>query len=466
MHLREAQIFQGVTAPPAVVFFDNVLPTEGAVVRYDTPRMSRAVDTTKHIVVLDDDRVDLPADVIRRDHSVWKSAFWGTAADWALVQRLREHGTLGDLAASRGWEVGAGCGVFNLKRKGLDQRRNKGTYPPPNLIGRPLLREEEIPPYGGSLALTAVGKTDRADRWRDKKTPALFFRQQLLVARAPRGGRVAAAYVPSGIVFSQRYWGISLPAGDEPLGQYLSAVLNSDIAEYFIFLVGSRWGVERDDVLPSEIAGLPIPGWCDLSKDARCSIRELEDSLRQATHGDLDPRDTVEHNELQQLIADAYGLTALERDFVDEVVNFTVDFFRDEDASRAVARPDGSDLEAYAQVLAVNLDPYLTQAGKMADITIWGSASDPLQVVQVAEVAAADHGTRVTHQRESSLVDALASLSEALHRQVDQNVAVRRCMRVYDPNAGLFIIKHAERRYWTKAAAHRDAGAIVSDHLR
>ncbi|MBU0611418.1 MAG: hypothetical protein KKI08_26295 [Armatimonadetes bacterium] len=465
MHLRDAEIFRGVTAPPAVILCENKPPMADATVRYDSPKMSRGVNTTKQIIILDDDRVNLPVDAVRRDHSVWKSAFWGTATDWALVQRLREHGTLGDLASERGWETGAGCGIFNLKRKPIEERRGKGAHPPGNLVGRPLLREEEIPAYGGSLALASVKGTDLADRWRDKRTPTLFLGRQLLVGRAPRRGRLSAAYVPSGIVFSQRYWGISMPPGDEPLAQYLSALVNSDIAQYYLFLTTSRWGVERDDVLPGEISGLPVPEWHALPEGRRQAICELEDSLRHGPAVERDLRDVAAHQELQHAIADAYGLTARERDSVDEVVGFTIDFFHHKDASEAVKRPSTQDLDAYALTLASNLNPYLRQAGKAIDVTLWGSDCDPLQVVQLVEVALDDQIGHVSHRRETSQTNPLRSLSDALHRQVDENLAVRRNMRVYDPNVGLLIVKYAERRYWTKAAAHRDAGAIVSDHL-
>ncbi|MCE5237017.1 SAM-dependent methyltransferase [bacterium] len=463
MHLRDAEIFRGVTAPPAVVLCENGPPTEDATVRYDAPKVSRAVDTTKQVVILDDDKVNLPLDLIRHDHSIWKASFWGSAADWNLLQHLREQPTLEQLADGRGWQRGAGCGIFNLDRKPLSKRRDQGAPPPPSFVGRPLLREEDIPPYGSSLVLSAVQETDRADRWRDKKTPHLFLGPQLLVGRSPKEDRITAAYVPSGVVFSPRYWGLSLGETDEQLGQYLSVLLNSDVAQYFLFLTSSRWGVERDDVLPSEIAALPVPEWHDLTAQQRGRICELETLLR---HGHDTADALPAHEELQRLVAEVYRLTARESDFVDEVVTSTISFFREsKKASFAPEPPNAQDLDAYAAVLAASLNPYLEPSGRQAAITIWCGDSDPLQVIQLVETSLVEQDARVVQHKDVPGSVVLRSLSRTLHHQVDANLAVRRNIRVYDPGSGLLIIKRAEKRYWTKAAAHRDAGAVISDHL-
>ena len=59
--------------------------------------------------------------------------------------------------------------------------------------------------------------------------------------------------------FTDGLFAIAAAPEDAEELQVISGLLNSSVAYYWLFMTSSSWGVEREQIHPSEYLSLPIP---------------------------------------------------------------------------------------------------------------------------------------------------------------------------------------------------------------
>jgi hypothetical protein len=461
MHLRR-YLFQtkgrgkGATAPAAVLSFTNAPGPDEERVVYWCPKITPQVAKTRHVWVIDDEEKTLPEQVLWHSRWVWKTAFWGTAQDFALMRRIRSSEAcerVGKTVADRGWIAGEGW------------KRNagrEGRPPPSRLLGMPVLGGQGTLAYGVSeCGLRALRDADRSDRWRQTRS-RLFEGPLVLVKVHPHRGRMHAAFVEHDLVFTNSFWGASLPEADRDLGRYLAAVVNSDVTAYLLFMGPSLWGVERDYVHGNDLEDLPVPRWEAVGGALRREILELEEHLRAEAGQGMDARQSDEHSRMQQCIANAFGLDERDRDLVEDGLAAAVGFFHDPLRAKATEPPTDRDLSEYATVLLEDLRPYLSDAGVHVVCRLARTRS--LALVSVVEASSC--AEPVSPWDGQAVETVLDRLSPQLRQQVSDALSVRRSLRVYDASQrSVHIVKHTEKRFWTRSAARADAGEVLLDHL-
>jgi hypothetical protein len=339
--LRLEGLFPTSSAPAMILVAEM-----GPSIEKDTTVMAaaRRDRTFRHHGIVEfeaDDIKYIDSRLIGTDPDFLKLASWGTPRDLQLIRRLRIHPTLGqivDEGKRMGWAAGQGLQLAG------------GTEEAVQLKGMPFLQSGELPAFELNPEHLDKFGSQLLHRPRD---PRIYRAPLVISPRGMDGPSFRAAFCNSDVVYSEIFYGIAVPRGEEHVAHYLNAVLNSEVATYFLFITGSSWGVERDEVKPEDLRRLPIPAIESISEKDFRHLLELESVLR----AEVRPDALVALNEA---VRRAYGIDEPEEWLINDFVQKTIPAWYEDRFSNATR----SQLQAYANVTVKVIDSLLRARGE------------------------------------------------------------------------------------------------------
>jgi hypothetical protein len=388
------------------------------------------------------------------DEDFLKIASWGSARDAALIRHISQFPSLEQFLEKRDARPRQG-----FIRGDVEKR----TRPVPKEIRDwPCLETEGLTAFG----MTAAGLPklkDEAMQWpRDAdiyRGPMFLFTLTL----SEKG--LSAAVCLDNLVYSQRYYGLPFadPQGLE-WADYLNGILNSTLATYFIFLTGSVWGVERDDVVWADFRRLPIPP-LDEAGDLADRVVQLARQMRVGAIREA-PVSPTQYKRLNEAVLDLYRLEPSNAVLVEDMLDYTIDWQRRGDESKALNRPGTDALAVYAEHFMQVVDEFLGVRGQRKAVAeVLELPKDcPLQVIRFALVPRSSRGQRVKVVGRQELAPLLQRISRELPQEIAMDVHTRRHVRFYGPGE-VYLIKPAQLRFWTRSAGMNDADAVLAEHL-
>ena len=260
-------LFVGSDRPATVVRFKNEHPVlDDAVLTYETPKADPQSlrGGPVRVYELDSWRIR-QSEVISRAAQenaplVWKERLWGTPRDLRFLERLMDMPPLSDLVgepgsgATKRWVKGMGFQPYNpLERDPHTGKKLKAIdagWPKDHLFldasgefGLALLHSDTQP----------IG--DRYHKLRRCPDKRIFSPPIVIVNQ----GFTKVAFGDFPVLFRDSLQSIAGHSDDASLLRFLAAVLDSDLALYFLFHTASSWGTERDKVRLFEILRRPFP---------------------------------------------------------------------------------------------------------------------------------------------------------------------------------------------------------------
>lgn len=442
-------LFPSAIGPACIVTFRNEPPSDQEFV-YLCPKPVARIETEYRIVVE-------PYDVhlVHRRHATedarsWTALMWGGPRDVALVKRLGEGLTL----------MNAAPGL--KKREGIIRGRNQREQK--ELLGKPVLEQPDFP-MGTWLHLDARAlrkNEDASIHFKDSTDFAAFEIPQLLIKQSWKAqtGRFEAALVDSdqstgGVLCTQSYITVHVPSGEEHALEAACLSCNSILAVYFLLMSSPRMASYRPEPAVRDWMEMPIPPPAEgLLNDMR-------------NHFDVDHR-----------VFERLGLTATERALVEDAVNITLADFKGDSTSpgrqptRSTNRAEHVLTTYCKQFVAVVKAAFGSDKRVRATIFQEPVGDElPVRLVALHLNWPADEGIVVESADSSLLHKRLREVSEALATESSTN-AYRRMARVYDhvmynreSVPTIYLVKPDSVRYWTRAAALRDADEVCADFL-
>lgn len=382
-----------------------------------------------------------------------KLASWGSARDMELVAHLRDgHSTLSEHLGSLETDLFAGFTSGTSSKE-----------VPEELVGLPMLEVDARSRYGlDTRTLPSFDKT-HLERPRD---PHIYRGPLLIVRNGLQDGRVTAMFSDKSVAYSQNYFGVPCQAKDVRFLHYLNAIINSNLATYFLFLTASEWGVERDEVNKVDLIRLPVPDPGQASKPKIDRLLAAEENLRQLALRQNGRPAAHAVDEMDAAICDLYSLENRHQVLVDDMLGYTIDLHQNGDRSIAVQPPEVANLKAYAEHFISVLSDYLSIRNERACIAevFKLPQSSFLCIVKFSMVKKPAHVAKVQTVEHMELAPVLERISAHLPERLGDRVHTRRNLRVYGPNE-VYIIKPAETRFWSRTAGLNDADAVLAEHL-
>jgi hypothetical protein len=91
-------------------------------------------------------------------------------------------------------------------------------------------------------------------------------------------------------------------------------------------------------------------------------------------------------------------------------------------------------------------------------------SSSPLQVVKFSLLSASSQAQIVQTTQAQELKVILGRIAEQLPQQIADRIYTRRDLRIYT-GQDIYIIKPAQKRFWSRSAGLNDADLILAEHL-
>ena len=455
----------GVTSsarlPASVVIFSPVQPDQQDNVQYIAPKWYPGVRNRDEILVTSADIQFIPERLVQDRSFRWKTAFRGSPRDIRLLYKLEDLNSL-DLILD---EIGIETGVFRGQGITLgrgEQRDASRFHGLPFLAGnrrkqRFSVDVRELPPFS-------------EDTVAKKSNQLIFDLPALVVSRSLENYRPCVALVePFGnatkLVLTHSHYGISFPRQWRWLANRLNAVLNSNFALYWAFMTGLELGLGWKLIEVHDWRGMPMPpDILEPGSTSWDSVIELEQYLRGISDSVVAEDTRAVEEELDRAIYSLYRFSEQETILVQDTLQHTIHPYLKRNKEYSSPHPSVVQLRSYAHRVCSQLNGVLRHVNQelTATLCIFPSKA-PLRACQFRmRRLVGDSSTEEVHVE--GIEDILGKMASHLQTEVADNLYVQRDLRVYD-NDGFWIIKPAEVRLWSQAAALNDADLVVHEHL-
>ena len=398
-----------------------------------------------------------PSDVIRLSLAeVEKNPFKLKAA---AVGRRRDLALLDDLASSFS-PLAAQLTLFKTK---LSDGLTRGS--PSNqtrdaraLKGLEVLEAKNIRPMSipDSLARFTLSKA----QW---PRTAETYRAPLVIIKEMVGdnARAIAAVSERDLIFTDAFFGVSLPKNHAPIAHLLVALLSSSVASWFFTMTASEFAIWKRKLLIRDVNLLPIP---DLKTAAASSVGKQLLRLSRKMHGQIgDPDDWAA---LDQAVFDLYRLDDADRAVVqDGRFRASWQWQAGKEASVSAASVD-SDLPNYARLFLSVVSGWLSirNERRMRAEIFDVPARNALRVIRFVLEPGSGPSSIDVVQVNGELNEVLANIGKRLNVKIASALSANRELRVHG-RSEVVIVKPSARRYWMGVCALDDADAVVAESL-
>ncbi len=289
------------------------------------------------------------------------------------------------------------------------------------------------------------------------------FRAPLVIIKEMVGdnARGIAAVSERDLIFTDAFFGVSLPRNHASIAYLLVAVLSSSLASWFFTMTASEFAIWKRKLLIRDVNLVPVP---DLKTAAASPIgnRLLQVSKRMnAESGGPD-----DWTALDRAVFDLYGLDEADRAVVEDgLFRASWQWQAGREASVSPASIH-SDLSNYARLFLSVVSGWLSirNERRMRAEIFDVSTNDALRVVRF--VLESGPGSSSIHvvQVKGELNDVLTSISKRLNVKIASALSAKRELRVHGRNE-VVIVKPSARRHWMGVCALDDADAVIAESL-
>ena len=358
---------------------------------------------------------------------IWKVLLWGSVRDLELIDKLRSsYPTLDNVVAEHRWAMGQGY------KAAPSMPQSDAT----DICGLPELDLTSITPLHVTPAPTRTFNRSTLHR----HAPDLYRGPLVLVRRTMPGGRLTAAFYQRDVVYSSDITGIAGRVEDSHLLKSITAVLVSSLGQYWHFLTGASWGVERDSVETNELRMMPIA-----MPDERQAQLLDEIFASPRSFGDL-------ADKIDNLVFDMYKLDDMDRERIRQGIVHGVERFQA--SARSVPMADEDLVGVYCAALRDRLSASLSDLG----ITATHMAEGPYLMVSVnfsptpGPALASGPPPDIDWER----------FTESLGPHARTTAVIAQPAGLFVDGDSVYIVKTRDQDRWSYNAALDDADRIFS----
>jgi type I restriction-modification system DNA methylase subunit len=471
-------LFSGSKAknPCVSIRFRIYKPEQDYDILYENPKMDILSQKGGPVYIREEDGTLLhKKDILRAANnkiapSLWKSHFWGSWRDNRLLSRLNELPKLKDLIGKpdSGKRLILGRGGESYKQSDVEKKAK--SYKP--WWNKQL---QFIPSLNNSFLIvnpnSFISIPAEFSKLRRSPDERLFTNPKILISRGVNEGKIAYCNQP--VYFSDSIQSIAaLDTKDSDLLRFLTLVLNSDIAQYYLFHTSTRWAIERDVIYLHEIYKIPffLPEESSDSKMAQEIVDKVADKIeefekcleKKEWFGEEQERRDKSNKlriELEPLIREYYNIDAYESMLIDDTLRLAVKSFhprQDHVDIPTLRQAKEEECRTYTQTLCEMLNHF----GKGSQFKVRGKVFKgmPYSVVHVSLIDRVSTSVPVSNAKEE-LVSIIKKMGSLLQNKKGGFVFCQN-LKVFD-RGSLYILKPMQMRFWSRTSALNDADEIA-----
>ena len=397
------------------------------------------------------DVATLHTDSWKRNGHLFKAVCFGSYDDMMLLERMRN--TLTPLSSYL-QDMNA---TFNV---GLILGRN-GKNDARHLSGLPTLRRNGLRSFatrGEHLPFSAP-KAHRP-RERDIYNSPLLVVQEFL-DDGNGTPRAIVANLEQDVVFTNAFYGASLPKEQAQTGHLLAGVLSSAVASWYFFMAGSTFGIDKRRVLQEDVAALPFP---NVGSATTSRAKEKVVALAMALVAEAPTE--AQWKELDEAVFDLYALDEQERQVVRDGV-FRASWQWKHGRLASIAPVSSDELARYAHAFLSSFKPWIPDDRALQmRAEIYRPTKHPLRVVRFLldddfRLPTVDFIDASSGPSSGGMEDAIERAGTRFDGSPALSVGDRSEVEI-TAEGDVLIVKPSVRRHWLCSAAFADARAVLA----
>jgi hypothetical protein len=234
-------------------------------------------------------------------------------------------------------------------------------------------------------------------------------------------------------------------------------LINSEFATYFLFLVSSSWGIEREQVMSNEFLYLPYIFENKRNLKMLVSVFDKIIALKQ-----LEESEGFEKNisGLQKeinviIIKQLLELSKDEQIIVNDTLNYGLDLFEKKNESDAVKHV--IEINHFTNRLTKDLNDWLDDINLKVSATHYKIEGNcPLYLVKLS-FGNKQKGTSISNE---DISKELKRIDHKLWREESKSLYFRKKLNYYEGD-DVYIIKPNQRRFWSETVAMEDSKTLL-----
>ncbi len=445
--LRQTQVWPEVAAPFCLMFARNRLPPPDAAFRFVTPHLEEGLNGAGVMRIDAANSEFVTSTQVAESPELLKILFRGSSLDLEIFTRMAASKLV---ALEEYWRLLFGIYKGKPRQTGNGyQQLRKSTKKPQDAVHLKGLPDLSV---DVSLPLLIDTKTfspfdipflHRVRCQEIYRKPLLIVHESLPVA----SGRIRVAVAETDMVYNQSYHGYSTHGHphESILARYLTLLLSSKPAMWWVLITSGRFGVEREVVEKITIDNIPVVPFESLDSAALEAVHALFDAIVQ--------EDSPENwAKVDAWAATLYGLNEQDLQVIDDTLRYNLPFASNKKAAQTP--PTKDEVAIFCCSLKNELAPWAEREGMIVEVQPLSlPAGSPWSVFRIC-ASATDNGLCVMSADEwpevLRVADRLASTEVILP----------------DPETkSLWIARLNQARYWSRSQARLVARRIVWEHL-
>lgn len=444
------QLFGDATGPISIVFYQKEQPEEPEnKIAYYAPKTFIKTNVIDGLSIDYTDIKYLPREECQKsDTKIWKIAMWGNTKDYELYNTITSRfDTLSDVFEKNTDKWIKGTGLLKASLINLDS--NKAIRTNDEIVDTKKLVRYYTPP--SSLFIT--------DKLFNPKDFSKFSPPFLLVKEGQQNWMYCASIIDYKAIFLKSAFGIK-SAENDCFNKVLCALINSNFAKYYLSLISSSWGIERERVQPNEILMLPYV-LENTDSNLLSKISFLVDRIVDAEKSGINQSKPEIEKEIDNLILELLGIDNSGKELIEDTIMYSLDLLENKDKSKALYHVLPHQTKEFAKIISSELNEFLDDQGLYANAMIYNiSFSSPLMMIKIS-FDTERNGISTSHE---FLTKRLNTIDHYLWEEKSTSIYFRKKLN-FKTGDDIYIIRPNQRRFWSKSKAYEDAQELILEIL-
>lgn len=438
------QLFGDATGPISIVLYQKEKPENiSDKIAYYAPKTYIKSNVIDGLSIDFTDLKFLPREECQKpDTKIWKIAMWGGINDWELITRIdSEYQNLKSVFKNKRsiWQYATGLNADSQKL---------------NFIPERIINTKKIQRYYTDYSATYPN--NKLYRDIDEN---LFQPPFIVIKQAQAKRQIAASYIDyKAYCLSSAY--VINGSIDSNIKKALVGIINSKFTKYYLFMVASSWGIERERASFEELLLIPF-----LLSDKQ-QISRIVESINSiiAKEKTLTEQDAIYKSEkiIDNIILNSIlNLNQREISIINDVLDYNLGLFESQEKSIALYPVLQEQTVEYGKTISNELNDFLEGQDLYVNTTVYNiSRFHPLMMIKLSF----DQKSKEVIKSPEFVEVELKEIDKSLWEKKSQNIYFRKKLN-YKTGDDIYIIRPNQRRFWSKSMALEDASELILEIL-
>lgn len=468
------QLFGDATGPISIVYYQKEQPENiSDKIVYYAPKTYIKSNIIEGLSIdFTDVKYLLRKECQKPDTKIWKIVMWGNSRDYKLINRLLEvENNVGLFLNQNNIDHEVGLQPLNKSTKTpiIDNEIASLQFIRPEKIERfytdkanysninSLLKNKDtIRTYFEYYCVNNFTELPSINVFRRITGKRVFEGPMLLLKEGLKNNQFCFSYLDHGVAYNSTVLGFRSDNKDEL--RVLSCILNSELASYFLLLISSSWGVERERIKPNEIYEFPIIRNETIYNELKRLHKSIEVKIKSSV---LDVDYSKIESEINNLIYKLYSIDASEKQLIKDFIHFSANLFYEQEKSRALKYVLNKQILEYCEVISNKLNDFLDGQDLFANTTVFNiNQFTPLMLIKLSF----NKKHKEVIQSQEFVDKELKKLDSHLWKQEATNIYFRKKLN-YKTGDDIYLIRPNQRRFWSQSMAVEDASELILEIL-